>query len=69
MLENWSPRRGGRLREVVVTKGSTVFVFMIAPNSANSLSVLCLSLVAKIDYPKLPELLYTGSYNWEHREW
>jgi len=24
-LENWSPRRGGRLREVVATGGSTVF--------------------------------------------
>ena len=24
ILENWSPRRGGRLREVVATGGSTV---------------------------------------------
>ena len=28
MLENWSLRRGGRLREVVATGGSTVFVFL-----------------------------------------
>jgi len=26
ILENWSQRRGGRLQEVVATRGSTVFL-------------------------------------------
>ena len=34
-LENWSLRRGGRLREVFATRGSTVF--MLHPHSLSSI--------------------------------